>query len=81
MYKKIWKHQYKFHGQSENNILSLVTWVCFVRFISAMLECRITIVQSEFSSQQMQRYFQTGPGAHPASYPMDTGAFPLGARE
>lgn len=52
MYKKIWKHQYKLHGRSESDILNLVTRVCFVRFIIAMLEYRITIMESEFSSQQ-----------------------------
>jgi len=58
---KILKHQYKLHGQSENNILNVVTQVHFLSFISAMLGYRIAIVESEFSSQLQQRYFSFLP--------------------
>jgi hypothetical protein len=58
---KILKHQYKLHGWSENNILNVVSQVHFLKFIRAVLGYRIAIVESEFRSQQEQRYFSFLP--------------------
>jgi hypothetical protein len=44
-----------------NNIFNLVKQVHFLSFIGAMLEYRITIEESEFSSQLEQRYFSFLP--------------------